>query len=77
MIMTSHLLPGQALDSISAAPRRMMGLGPADPAAGDFVAVRASTVREAIAFGPADRVVVRRGRLVAGELPAEALREQG
>ncbi|MFN8022340.1 MAG: amidohydrolase family protein [Acidimicrobiales bacterium] len=75
MVMASHLLPDEALHSISAAPRRMMGLPPADPAAGDFVALRASTVREAIAFGPPDRIVVRRGRLVAGQLPADALRD--
>ncbi|MCB0999354.1 MAG: amidohydrolase family protein [Acidimicrobiales bacterium] len=73
MIMAAHLLPHEALASISDAPRRMMGLAPADPAAGDLVAVRATTVRDAIAFGPAERIVLRRGRLVAGELPAGAL----
>lgn len=74
MIMTAHLLPDEALHTVSGAPRRMMGLPPADPASGDLVAVRASTVRDAIAFGPPDRIVLRRGRLVAGQLPAEALR---
>lgn len=74
MTMAAHLLPDEALESVSAAPRRLMGLPAADPRSGDLVAVRATTVREAIAFGPADRVVLRRGRLVAGTLPAEALR---
>jgi cytosine deaminase len=70
MIMTAHLLPDDALHSVSAASRLAMGMVPTDPAAGDFVAVRAATVREAIAFGPPQRIVVRHGRLVSGELPA-------
>ena len=74
MTMAAHLLPDEALESVSTAPRRLMGLPAADPRSGDLVAVRATTVREAIAFGPTDRVVLRRGRLVAGSLPAEALR---
>ena len=69
MIMAAHLLPDEALHSISGAPRLAMGMAPADPASGDLVAVRAATVREAIAFGPADRIVLRHGRLVSGELP--------
>jgi cytosine deaminase len=72
MMMAAHLLPDDALHSVSAAPRRLMGLEPADPRSGDLVAVRAATVREAIAFGPADRIVVRGGRLVAGTLPSQA-----
>jgi len=69
MIMAAHLLPDEALHSVSAAPRIAMGMAPADPASGDLVAVRAATVREAIAFGPADRIVVRHGRLVSGVIP--------
>ena len=71
MVLSTHLLPHQALESISSAPRQVMGLPPADPVSGDFVAVRATTVREAISFGPADRIVVRHGRLVAGDIPAQ------
>lgn len=55
MIMTTHALPADALEMVSGAARRAMGLPPTR----DYVGVRASTVREAIAFGPADRVVVR------------------
>jgi cytosine deaminase len=55
MIMTTHALPGDALEMVSGAARRAMGLGPAT----DYVAIRAATVREAIAFGPAERVVLR------------------
>lgn len=77
MVMAAHLLPEQALHSISAAPRRLMNRPEADPNQGDLVALRSATVREAIAFGPADRIVLRRGRLVAGELPAHALDPAG
>ena len=54
MIMAAHALPAAALEMISGAARRTMGLD----LNMDYVAVRASTIREAIAFGPADRVVV-------------------
>ncbi len=55
MIMTTHALPADALEMITGAARRAMGLGPNR----DYVAIKAATVREAIAFGPSDRVVVR------------------
>jgi cytosine deaminase len=54
MIMTAHVLPEQAMHMVSGAARSAMGLDPGT----DQVAVRACTVREAIAFGPADRVVL-------------------
>jgi cytosine deaminase len=57
MIMAAHALPEEALEMVSGAARRAMGLGPCR----DHVAIRASTIREAIAFGPADRVVIRCG----------------
>ena len=60
MIMTAHALPADALEMVSGAARRAMGLGPGM----DYVCVRAATVREAIAFGPADRVVVRNGSML-------------
>jgi cytosine/creatinine deaminase len=55
MMMTAHLLPDQALASVSSEARRAMGLPPTS----DVVRVRAATVREAIAFGPPERQVVR------------------
>jgi cytosine deaminase len=55
MILTAHVLPDDALHMVTAGARAAMGLGPT----ADQVAVRATTIREAIAFGPADRVVVR------------------
>jgi hypothetical protein len=42
---------------VTTAARSALGL----PQSDDHVAVRACTVREAIAFGPVDRVLVRRG----------------
>ncbi len=55
MILTAHVLPADALHMVADGARSAMGLGPT----ADQVAVRATTIREAIAFGPADRIVVR------------------
>ncbi len=70
MVMTCHLLPDDALDSVTARPRRALDMSPNRVRVGacaDLVALRADTAREAIAMGPAPRLVVRRGRVVAGE----------
>ena len=63
MIMTAHDLPDQAWRSVSDAPARALGRRAVIEAgaSADLVAVRAATVREAIAFGPSDRIVWRRG----------------
>jgi cytosine deaminase len=58
MIMTAHVLPADALHMVSGAARLAMGLEPGP----DQVAIRACSIREAIAFGPPDRVVFRDGR---------------
>ncbi len=55
MIMTTHVMPSDALSMVSTAARTAMGLGPSD----DQVAIRACSAREAIAFGPADRMIIR------------------
>ena len=57
MIIAAHVLPDDALHMVTDAARSVMGL----PPTADQVAVRADSVREAIAFGPADRVVVQCG----------------
>lgn len=69
MIMAAHTLPHDAWDMVSqhsatATGRRTGGLtGGLDVGApAHFVAVRADTVREAIAVGPTDRRVWRHGR---------------
>lgn len=68
MILTTHDLPAVAWDAVSDSARRVIGgdvggIAPGAPA--DLIAVRAATLREAIAFGPADRLVWRRGELVS------------
>src|SRR4029078_40106 len=57
MIIAAHVLPAHALDMVTDAARTVMGFTPTP----DQVAVRAERVREAIAFGPTDRVVVQCG----------------
>jgi cytosine deaminase len=54
MVMAAHQLPDEALASVSTTARAVLGLDE-----GDRVLLRATTVREAIAFGPADRIVHR------------------
>ena len=66
MILTAHLLPAEAWDMVSTDARRAIGVAPAALEVGgsaDLLAVKASTIREAIAFAPADRVIIRRGLL--------------
>ena len=58
MIVTAHVLPDEALTMVSSAARQVLGLTPT----ADQVRVAASSVREAIAFGPSDRQLVRSGR---------------
>ncbi len=64
MVLAAHDLPHVAWDSVSGAAARVLGQpdsGVVVGARGDLVAVRATTLREAIAFGSADRIVWRRG----------------
>jgi cytosine deaminase len=64
MIMTVHDLPAVAWSAVTEASRRTLGLPPVAVAAGapaDLMAVRAATLREAIATGSADRRVWKRG----------------
>lgn len=69
MVMAGHLLPNDAYETVSGAARAALGLTPAGPTPGavaDLVLVPAASVREAVAFGPADRAVVRAGQVVSG-----------
>ena len=64
MIMTSHLLPADAWATVTSGASTVVGIPPGQLAQGDradLLAVRATTLREAIAFGPADRIVWRHG----------------
>lgn len=68
MVMAGHVLPGDAYDMVSARTRQLMGLAPAGPWVGhvaDLVLVSANSTREAIAAGPAGRIVLRAGHLVS------------
>ncbi len=66
MIMAAHLLPHDAWHSVSAAPAHALGFPSAGLSVGapaDLLAVEATTLREAIAFGPAGRLRWRAGVL--------------
>jgi cytosine deaminase len=64
MVLTAHDLPDLAWDSVCGAAARVLGRpdsGVVVGARGDLLAISAATLREAIAFGSADRIVWRRG----------------
>jgi cytosine deaminase len=68
LVMAGHLSAEAAYRAVSAAPRRAMGLPAVDVAVGspaELLAVRAPTLRAAVADAPADRMVFAKGRLVA------------
>ncbi len=68
LVMVGHLLPHEAYAAVSTGARAAMGLEPVSIAAGspaELLAVRATTLREAIATAHPDRLVYHRGRLVA------------
>ena len=67
MVMAGHVLPSDAYDMVSNTVRTMMGLASAGPQIGqaaDLVLVPSHGVREAIAFGPPGRTVIRNGVVV-------------
>jgi len=68
LVLAGHDSPEAAYSSISAAARVALGLSSVDIAVGapaELLAIRAANVREAIATGSPDRVVVHAGRVVA------------
>jgi cytosine/creatinine deaminase len=67
MVMAAHDLPVQAWRSVSSDAAEVMGRK-AEIAVGaeaNLIAVRGATVREAIAFGPSDRIVWRKGQRIS------------
>lgn len=65
MIMTSHYLPHEAYDAVSTVSAETVGAKACSVSVGSpahLLAARAATLREAIAFGPADRIVWRSGK---------------
>jgi cytosine deaminase len=68
LVMAGHLSPDEAYWAVSGAARRSMGLPPNGVTVGspaDLLAVRAGSLREALAAGSIDRLVFRKGELVA------------
>ena len=68
LVAAGHLLPEEALAAVSGSARSAMGLpfvavAPGSPA--ELVAIRASSVREAIATASPERIVFHRGTVVA------------
>ena len=76
LVMAGHVLPDDAFRMISTASRGLLGLPAASLAVGDradFVAIDAPSVRGAIADAPAERKVVRAGRVVASTSVARTI----
>ena len=68
LVTVAHRTVAEALAMVTSQARAVMGLatpGFEPGAPGDFVAIAAGSVREAIAEQSADRIVIRGGRLVA------------
>ncbi|WP_432825589.1 amidohydrolase family protein [Dactylosporangium sp. CA-092794] len=68
LVTAGHLAPAEAWHLVTDGARAVMGLplvGPRVGAQADLLAVPAANLVQAIAEGPADRLVVRRGNLVA------------
>lgn len=68
LVTAGHLRVAEAVAAVTAGARSVMGLpvaGAVPGAAADLLAVRADSLADAVAFAPADRFVLHRGRLVA------------
>jgi cytosine deaminase len=68
LVSAGHLSPAESWHLVSDGARDVMGLPTAGPrvgAAAELLAVRAQSVTEAVANGPADRIVIHAGRMVA------------
>jgi len=68
MVMLAHLLPHEGLDVVSANARQALGIQPVRVESGniaDLVAIKVESVREALAFGPPERIVLHRGLVVS------------
>lgn len=68
LVSAGHVTPDQAYAMVSDTARSVMGLPAAGPVVGrraDLLAIAATSVTDAVANAPADRIVLSRGRLVA------------
>jgi len=72
-ILTAHLLPNDAFDSVSKVARQVMGLTTAGPQVGataNLILTQAGSTREAIANTPARNLVLYRGQITHSRLAA-------
>lgn len=77
LVMAGHLSPDEAFWAVSGAARQAMGLPPNGVTVGspaDLLAVRAGSLRGALAAGSIDRLVFRKGELVARTEVSEWIR---
>ena len=68
MIMAGHVLPSDSYAMVSNAVRSIMGRPAAGTTVGDIadlVILPVATIREAIAFAPVGRIVIRSGKVVS------------
>jgi cytosine deaminase len=68
LVLAGHDTPETAFEAVGAAARRAMGMSDVDIKPGapaDLLAIRAGSVREAVADADPNRVVIRGGRVVA------------
>jgi cytosine deaminase len=68
LVSAGHLTAARAYELVSTAARAVLGLPPAALGTGDvadLLAIRAAGLEEAVASGTEDRMVWRRGRLIA------------
>ena len=73
-ILTAHLLPHEAFDSVSKQARAVIGLASAGPNIGDvadLMLTPAGSIREAIANTPPRKLVFYKGRIVRSRLAAD------
>ncbi|NDF88174.1 MAG: hydrolase [Actinobacteria bacterium] len=70
-ILTAHLLPQEAFDSVSKQARAVIGLASSGPKVGDvadLMLIPAGSIREAIANTPPRKLVFYKGRIVSSRL---------
>lgn len=79
LVMAAHLTPEEAWSAVSTAARAALGIDDVAVAPGsraDLLAVPSATLRQAIADAPADRIVVRGGRVVARSTSSTTLADR-
>lgn len=68
LVTAGHLSIQEAVHAVTNGARSVLGLPPAGAQVGavaDLLVIRAGSLADAVAFAPADRTVLRRGRIVA------------